>query len=689
MDFKDLDCKLTVNKFGLTQLDLRRKNLIDFPENLFLFHKLEVLLASHNLIVSVPSQIGKLRKLKVVDFSHNKIRHLPESLSGCTNLNELYLQNNRIFKLPHQLCSLNNLKYLQLSNNLLEHLPPNIDRIESLKWLDISMNSLWLLPKMFQNLVELINLNLRENAFIEFPMQLISLKKLEFLDISYNKINTLPPDLNSMKNLRIVNMAFNQFSNFPASLCDLKSLEYLDLSNNHLTSVSSRVSKLPHLKVLLISNNYLKDLLDNLPSVETLDVSGNILRQLSVTNMKSLRVLIASKNQLNSLPSGVFHLHEMEELHLSGNQIKHLPQDIILMNKLKKLDISGNKVKLVPKALYEMASLEDVNLTGDFKKIKSERHQNKKVAAYIMEPATNNSSKFKIKIDKHFGISKLFPRSKDAEYFRKKQKRSTQTLNFKPKNQDQYFYFSGLPSSPKTIVKRSQSLHNIDGKVPVSGHAWSDETSRQRRSRETEIRSGLGEESLSQNFKTLNFFHEIEYPSNWLEEEEPRTTSIRFNKEFPSTECFQPFSCNNLTKTPHSGRESSTRHFKSKQHHHPSCNDVKDKVRRNESQGPTGSQGFTAIHPESSDLFDESMHSSNFQDIHKENMFRSSDDFDKFSTTVTVNEDVGDTLSLGFDDFHFHPSNVKDAKLLELAKDLENLLGKEIVTPFTKKGRRH
>lgn len=681
MDFKDLDFKVTVNKTGLMQIDLRRKYLTDFPENLFLLHKLEVLLASHNLFVSVPSQIGKLRKLKVIDFSHNKIRYLPESLSGCSNLNELYLQNNRILKLPDQLCSLNNLKYLQLSNNLLEHLPSHIDQIASLKWLDISMNSLWLLPKMFPNLVELIYLNLRENAFIEFPIQLISLKNLEFLDISCNKVNTLPPDLSSMKNLRIVNMSFNQFSHFPTSLCDLKSLEYLDLSNNRLTSVSSRLSKLHHLKVLLISNNCLKDLLDNLSSVETLDVSGNLLRQISVTNMKSLRVLIASKNQLNSMPSGVFHLREMEELHLSDNQIKHLPQDIILMNKLKKLDLSGNKVKLVPKALYEMASLEDLNITGYFKKIKSERHQDQKVAAYIMEPVINSSSKLKIKHDKHFRFSKLFPRSEDFEYLRKKQKRS-QILNPK-KEQDQDFYFSGLPLNPKEIVKRSKSLQNIDGKVSVSERAGSDETNHQRSSRETEIRSGLGEESLPENFKTLKFFHEIEYPRNWLEENEPRKSSIRFNEEFPSTECLQDFPRNNFVRASHSGRESSIGHFKSKQHHHRSCQDV------NEFQGRKEIQRFAAIHPELSDLFGESMHSSDFQDIHKKKLLRSSDDFDKFSTTVTVNEDVGDTLSLGYDDFHFHPSNVKDAKLLELARDLENLLGTEIVTPFTVKGQRH
>ena len=58
------------------------------------------------------------------------------------------------------------------------------------------------------------------------------------------------------------------------------------------------------------------------------------------------------------------------------------------------------------------------------------------------------------------------------------------------------------------------------------------------------------------------------------------------------------------------------------------------------------------------------------------------DDDGRCSDTVTINEEVGDRLSLGDDDFEFLPPNVHDAKLLRIAGDLEMLLNKQLLDPI-------
>jgi len=49
---------------------------------------------------------------------------------------------------------------------------------------------------------------------------------------------------------------------------------------------------------------------------------------------------------------------------------------------------------------------------------------------------------------------------------------------------------------------------------------------------------------------------------------------------------------------------------------------------------------------------------------------------------VTVNEAVGDELSLGEDDFEYLPTNVQDSKLRRIADDLETLLNRQLMQPL-------
>jgi len=58
------------------------------------------------------------------------------------------------------------------------------------------------------------------------------------------------------------------------------------------------------------------------------------------------------------------------------------------------------------------------------------------------------------------------------------------------------------------------------------------------------------------------------------------------------------------------------------------------------------------------------------------------DDEERCSDTVTVNEAVGDELSLGEDDFEYLPTNVQDSKLRRIADDLETLLNRQLMQPL-------
>jgi Leucine-rich repeat (LRR) protein len=76
---------------SVSELDLSRKDILEFPREIFEMKNLESLDLSNNNLTELPDEITKLQNLKILKLNGNKIYRLPDELSRLKFLKEIYL----------------------------------------------------------------------------------------------------------------------------------------------------------------------------------------------------------------------------------------------------------------------------------------------------------------------------------------------------------------------------------------------------------------------------------------------------------------------------------------------------------------------------------------------------------------------------------------------------------------------
>ncbi|KAF6715605.1 Negative regulator of reactive oxygen species [Oryzias melastigma] len=207
----------------------------------------------------------------------------------------------------------------------------------------------------------------------------------EELQLNYNDILTLQNEsLLRYPSLTTLSLACNSLEKLESNTFqDSKLLESLNLANNDLNSnyqeSSLALKNLPALRFLDLSENKLEDdmastLLQNLTSIEYLNLSGNILRRLDETSFRDLhhlKELDLQRNLMfeidgafernphlrrlnlafNYLPCLTdFHMTQLVVLNISHNFIEWFisRQDLNETFQLETLDLSDNKLIFFP-----------------------------------------------------------------------------------------------------------------------------------------------------------------------------------------------------------------------------------------------------------------------------------------------------------------------------------------------------
>lgn len=137
-------------------LDLSKKKLDAFPNEVFQFKNLRSLILARNKIKSVPDNISDLKNLRVLNLSHNKL----------TDFNK-------------NICDLPDLKKLILNQNSIESIPKEINQLTKLSFLDMWDNDLWSFPDELKDL---------ENTLKEFD-----LRNIQYNYVEQEKISKLLP----------------------------------------------------------------------------------------------------------------------------------------------------------------------------------------------------------------------------------------------------------------------------------------------------------------------------------------------------------------------------------------------------------------------------------------------------------------------------------------------------------------
>ncbi|MFX1480751.1 MAG: AN1-type zinc finger domain-containing protein [Promethearchaeota archaeon] len=124
-------------------------------------------------------------------------------------------------------------------------------------------------------------------------------------------------------------------SEIPASIGNLKKLKKLDLSNNEIKNIPNSLNSLKNLEELILNSNHLK-------------IIPNEFKYLQ--NLKRVEI---NYNKLNLVPNFILNLKNLEILDLSNNRIEEIPNEIINLESLKSVDLSLNLIQHLPDTIEQ------------------------------------------------------------------------------------------------------------------------------------------------------------------------------------------------------------------------------------------------------------------------------------------------------------------------------------------------
>ena len=211
--------------------------------------------------------------------------------------------------------------------------------------------------------MRVVGLALPGNGLSEgIPETLEDLGGLVSLDLSHNKITDPNGGLGKLAvsaDLVELDLSANGIKGqIPTSIGGLSKLRRLVLSDNELSGIiPSGPTPVPGATPLL----------DRLPALEHLDLSGNALKGLVPSSLSVLKHLDLSDNEITGrLPGGLFEAEELSHLDLSDNQLAGaLPEKLYEHSGLVYLDLSHNRFSGAVKSGFKSKTLVRLDLSDN------------------------------------------------------------------------------------------------------------------------------------------------------------------------------------------------------------------------------------------------------------------------------------------------------------------------------------
>ncbi|KAI4486028.1 hypothetical protein M0804_006517 [Polistes exclamans] len=272
----------------------------------------ELILSKNNLTLISSATFIKLKHMKKLDLSDNFLSEMYiDALVESNNLDELNYSNNKLKFFDNIIFDkISTITKLNLSHNYIEILKSTImsTPITNLIVLDVSHNNITFIDDAFlKPFVHLQYLNLSfnkitsisENTFLQLPDLRILIMSNNFLSlINFNELPTNLTELNIGYN-KIIKLLYEPSQIHVANInfTNISQLKHLHLSGNNLSNFPNMT--LRRLKVLDISNNnfshipiYLSS--ENYPSLNTVIVSGNPIKNLTLYSKLKLQSFVAN-----------------------------------------------------------------------------------------------------------------------------------------------------------------------------------------------------------------------------------------------------------------------------------------------------------------------------------------------------------------------------------------------------------
>jgi Leucine-rich repeat (LRR) protein len=233
--FENLD-KAVLDPNSVIHLNLKQKNLKDFPQVIFSFKNLEVLDLSVNSIEVLPNGIGiNLPKLKELYLNSNRLTSIGLEITACTNLSVLQVLDNPLESIVPEIRNMRVLHTLKLSST-----NPKV-KFQSAIWELTQLNYLFLLkmniesiPSSVGNFKSLQEICVNDNSVGQIAKELYELTQLEYLGLGNNKLSSIPPAIGHLENLNYLAVFGNPISNVPETIGNFKKLEWFAAWNTKM-----------------------------------------------------------------------------------------------------------------------------------------------------------------------------------------------------------------------------------------------------------------------------------------------------------------------------------------------------------------------------------------------------------------------------------------------------------------------
>ena len=289
------------------------------------------------------------------------------------NLNQLYLEATGINNVPNEIGNLVNLTWLNLADNNITSLPNGIGNLTNLEGLILTWNTnLSILPDTIDNLENIYRLDLLDtdlgNLMADFEAwinqsayepNITTTGQEVYIRASWDPtiqiiVWAIPlPDPGScgITGEEIVELNSHGFRDIPSEGLgnilnllweDWCALTTLDISWYSLETIPTGILKLWNLEKLNISNN------------NFLGFPSEILALTSLTH------LYAYNNWFVSIPNNISDLTQLTFLGLSDNALTWIPDNIWSLSQLVRLEIWRNQIANLPTTLWNLSNLQDL-----------------------------------------------------------------------------------------------------------------------------------------------------------------------------------------------------------------------------------------------------------------------------------------------------------------------------------------
>ncbi|XP_016997142.2 protein artichoke [Drosophila takahashii] len=385
-------------KGRIDELVLENNQLPALPGRFFGSLQIVRLMLRHNSIERVSN--GWLNELEnglvEIFVVEPQLRSIPaESLNGMINMLAITIQSDELKHLP-DFSGLLSLTYLSVQTGALQELPSHLFRhLPKLQHIHITggVGLTRLEAGLFDGLISLKNLDLSHNGLNWIHLRALSrLPNLVSLKLSYNQISDvgmvgrIVKDLEHLKKLRLDHNLITVIED--GSFVDLPNLSELHLNDNRITELQyGAFLGTPQLKTVYLHNNLIRrihpeSLLQASGSgVEAIHIYNNEIGHVEALRalldaLPTLRYLDMSGNLLSELPYGALRGHgTLEQLHLNHNQLRLIERDALMaMPALRELRMRNNSLSSdLPLPFWNLPGLKGLDLAqNQFSRVDSQ-----------------------------------------------------------------------------------------------------------------------------------------------------------------------------------------------------------------------------------------------------------------------------------------------------------------------------